>query len=216
MQRERRIVQIIIDDREANTEVTRVLQEMEGVEVTVQRLSLGDYQIDGKLLVERKTLFDLAASIKDGRLFEQACKLASNPMRSVVILEGTAEDLTHSRMSREAIQGALITITIILGIPLLRSRDAQESARLLLYAARQMGTIPFRSFQRKGKRPKGKRALQLRLLQDLPGIGPERANRLLEAFGSIEAVVTMPADRLAVVNGIGFKTARKIRWAVSP
>jgi ERCC4-type nuclease len=209
------LTDVIVDDREANSEVVRALHEMERVAIAVRRLPLGDYQIEGKLLVERKTLADLAGSIKDGRLFRQACRLASSPIRSAMILEGTGDDLLRNRMHREAIQGALITITVILGIPLLRSRDARESARLLMYAARQIGATPSRALPRKGKRPKGKRRLQLHILQGLPGIGPERAAHLLETFGSIEAVVSARADQLAEVHGIGLKTAQAIRWAVS-
>lgn len=207
---------VIVDDREANSEVVRALQQTEGVDITVKRLPLGDYQIEGKLLVERKTLTDLASSIKDGRLFQQACRLASNSMRSAIILEGTAHDLVGSQMQREAIQGALITITIVLGIPLLRSKDPHESARLLLYAARQTCTIPGRALPRRGKRPTGKRRLQLHILQGMPGVGLDRAARLLKTFGSVEAVVTAQAEELAEVPGIGLKTAKAIRWSVSP
>jgi ERCC4-type nuclease len=206
---------VVVDDREAKSEVMRALQEIDDLEVEVQRLALGDYWIDGKLLVERKTIGDLASSIKDGRFFQQACRLASSSIRSVVILEGTADDLLRSRMRREAIQGALITLTIILGIPMLRSKDPFETARLLLYAARQMGSTRYRSYQRKGKRPQGKRKLQLHILQGLPGVGPERAAHLIETFGSVEAVVTAGTDQLAEVRGIGLKTAHAIRWAVS-
>lgn len=208
-------VRIIVDDREANSEVVLSLRQTKGVAIDVQHLSLGDYQIEGRLLVERKTLIDLVGSIKDGRLFQQACRLASSPMRSAVILEGTADDLLRSGMRREAIQGALITITIILGIPLLRSRDPRESARLLLYAARQMGTIPSRALPRKGKRPRGKTKLQLHILQGFPGVGPERACRLLEVFRSVEAVVSASADQLSTVPGVGQKTANAIRWSLS-
>jgi ERCC4-type nuclease len=45
----------------------------------------------------------------------------------------------------------------------------------------------------------------------LPAVGPERAVRLLERFGSVRAVMTGWADDLAAVNGIGKRTAAKIR-----
>jgi len=66
----------------------------------------------------------------------------------------------------------------------------------------------------KGYRPKGKRARQLFLLQGLPGVGPERAARLLDRFGSVQSVMTASADDLAAVNGIGERTAAKIRWVL--
>ncbi|MBM4161773.1 MAG: nuclease [Ignavibacteria bacterium] len=209
-------IRIIVDDRESGSGVAHALMEMNGLEVEVRRLGLGDYCIDGNLLIERKTFGDLARSIRDGRLFQQGCRLASSPIRAAVILEGTADDLIRSHMRREAIQGALITLTIVLGIPVLRSRNPSESAHLMLYAARQMGRISFRSLPRRGKRPRGKRKLQLHILQGLPGVGPGRAERLIETFKSVEAVVTATPDLLAEVQGIGIKTAQAIRNSVTP
>ena len=209
-------IPVVVDDREAGSEVLHALRAIDGLAVEVRRLGLGDYYVNENLLIERKTFGDLASSIKDGRLFQQASRLASSPTRSAVILEGTADDLIRSRMRREAIQGALITLTIILGIPVLRSKDPIESARLMLFAARQMSTIPHRSFPRKGKRPQGKRKLQLHILQGLPGVGPGRAARLIESFGSVEAVMTATAAHLAEVQGIGMKTAQAIRISLIP
>ncbi|MCU7905326.1 MAG: hypothetical protein KZQ76_05595 [Candidatus Thiodiazotropha sp. (ex Epidulcina cf. delphinae)] len=40
--------------------------------IGVRRLEVGDYEVDGRFLVERKTLHDLITSIKDSRLFRQA------------------------------------------------------------------------------------------------------------------------------------------------
>ncbi len=207
-------IRVIADDREANSETVQELKKIAGVEVLIQRLSLGDYEIDGSLLFERKTLIDLTASIKDGRLFRQACKLASCPMRCAIILEGTTKDLVASKMRREAIQGALIMLTIVLGIPLLRSKDPQETARLMLYAAKQIRAVELGAVARRIKRPKGKRKLQLHLLQGLPGVGPERARNMLDMFGSVEGVITAKQEELIKVPGIGRHLAKTIRWVV--
>ncbi len=212
---------VIVDDREVGSGTVAALQAMDEVDLVVERLPLGDYAWDDRLLFERKTLIDLAASLKDGRLLRQASRLASASMRGVLILEGTARDLAASGMRREAIQGALVTITVVLGIPLLRAKDAGESARLMRYTARQIRALRDasareaypRSFPT--KRPRGKRKTQLHILQGLPGIGPKRARRLLERFGSVEAALTATAEELASVSGLGHHTADAIRWAVS-
>jgi DNA excision repair protein ERCC-4 len=209
-------IQIIADDRESQSQVIEALRRQNGAEVTIRRLALGDYLLDERLLFERKTLRDFAVSLKDGRLFEQGVRLAASPLHKVMILEGSARDLAESGMRREALQGALIRLTLFLGIPLLRSADAEESARLMLYAARQFDHIarqmPPRLF--KGKRPKGKHKTQLRILQSLPGIGPSAAHNLLEQFGSVEAVLAADEQALLSVTGIGAGRAKSIRWAV--
>jgi ERCC4-type nuclease len=118
-------------------------------------------------------------------------------------------------MHREAIQGALIALTLFLGIPLLRSMDPQETAALMLFAARQARTFATGALPRKGLRPRGKVRVQQHILQGLPGIGPARAKGLLERFGTIEAVMAAPVADLATVPGIGERTAKLIRWAVA-
>jgi DNA excision repair protein ERCC-4 len=208
-------IKIIADDREANSKTVQELRKLAGVEVHIQRLPLGDYEIDRAILFERKSLIDLVVSIKDGRLFRQGIKLASSPIRCAIVLEGTAQDLKDSKMRREAIQGALVSLTIVLGIPLLRSKNPQETARLMIYAARQIRTMASGAIARRAKRPRGKRKLQLHFLQGLPGVGPERARNMLDTFGSVEKVITTDRNELMRVPGIGPFLAKKIRWIVA-
>lgn len=209
-------IHVVADDREEGSGVIEALAARDDTTVTVDRRSLGDYRVDDGLCVERKTLPDLAVSIADGRLFRQASRLASASTRAAVVLEGTARDLADSEMRREALQGALLTLTLRLDLPLLRAKAPAETARLLCYAARQRrrtqtGAVPRASG---GSRPSGRRRTQLYVLQGLPGVGPTRAQRLLEQFGSVEAVMTASVKSLEEVEGIGPKTAQSIRWAV--
>ena len=91
-------------------------------------------------------------------------------------------------VSREALQGALVTLMLIFDAPVFRSSDPRESARLILYIGSQLVRlrdteyVPYR--QAKAKR---KKTRQLRILQSLLGIGPDRAMQLLERFGTVRA-----------------------------
>ncbi|TAM61192.1 MAG: nuclease [Rhodanobacter sp.] len=205
---------LVVDDRECRGPMPAALAACNAFAVEVRRLSVGDYCLDDALLFERKTLPDLAASIKDGRLFEQALRLAKAKLPAALILEGSARDLASSGMRAEAIQGALVTVSLFIGLPLLRTRNAEETARTLQYAARQRRAVGCGALPRHGCRPKGKAALQSYVLQGLPGIGPRRAARLIQRFGSIQAVIAADADALADVDDIGALTARKLRWCV--
>ncbi len=209
------MISVIADDREKDGGVVQELLTRQDCEVSIRRLRLGDYQVGARLLFERKTLPDLIASIADGRLFRQASRLAASPLRGVILLEGRARDISATGMSREAIQGALISVSVMLGIPLLRARDASESAKLMIYAGRQIHSIANGALPRFCARPKSKRRMQLHILQGLPGVGPARANCLLEKYGSVEAALSTSTDELALLSGIGKATARKIRWAVA-
>jgi len=107
-------------------------------------------------------------------------------------------------------QGAIITTTLIFGIPLLRSTCPRETADLILYAAdqfhRRTTTIP----KRPGYHPKGLTRQQSFLLQAIPEIGPSKAKRLLATFGSPFGVAAATIEELQTVEGIGASAATKI------
>jgi len=211
---DRRKISVIIDDRECRSGLPEFLRVFEDVDVSVRRLSLGDVEVDGRFLFERKTLHDLVVSIRDGRLFQQTARLAASERRSALILEGRGRDLAACRMRREAIQGALMTVSLFFGVPVLRSLDREETAWLCCSVARQGRRFATGALPRRGKRPKGKRRRQLSFLQGLPGVGPSRAAQLLETFGNVEGVMTAGMADLSAVSGIGRKTAESIRWVV--
>lgn len=206
---------VVADDREGGSPVLERLRESPRFALRIRRMPLGDYRVDDRFLFERKTLADLAASIASGRLFSQALRLAAlETLRPALILEGTAADWRDSGMHREAVQGALVTLMLFLGLPVLRARSARESVAIMRYAAVQGRVAGYRGCHRPGRRPKGKAAVQHRILQTLPGVGPERAGQLLRRFGSVRAVMSANEAVLTEVTGIGKTLAGRIVWAV--
>ena len=131
------ILMIVADDRERRGGVIECLEEMTDVRVEVQRIEEGDFVVERQFVVERKTLRDFAQSLLDGRLFRQASRLAQSSLRRVLVLEGKAEDLRACNVTRDSLQGALITVGVFYGIPILRAMDPAETARLIVYLARQ-------------------------------------------------------------------------------
>lgn len=205
-------IKIVVDDREAASGIMEHLYQIPDLHVCVQRLHAGDYVVDGAAIFERKSACDFAGSLIDGRLFAQASRLAKQPQRAAFILEGPASAWEALGVRREAIQGALVSLTLLFDLPVLRTRNVEETAHLLLYAARQLGRLqradPLPHGPNKAKR---RRTRQLRILQSLPGIGSDRAKRLLDHFGNVQACFTASAEDLRQVPGIGLKTAATIR-----
>lgn len=204
-------LRIEIDDRERNLDLLAALRGIDGIEIACTHLEIGDFQIDDAVVIERKTAADFAASLIDGRLFSQASRMAQSPLRPAYIIEGSAEDWKSTHVTRSALQGALISLMLIFDIPVLRSMDPEETARLVYYTGQQLirarfgGRVPTRQIKAKRRSTR-----QRRVLQSLPGIGPERARRLLEHFGSVRSCLAADAGELAAVPGIGPETARKI------
>lgn len=208
-------IRVLVDDRERAGEMLWVWEGNPEVTYEITRLTVGDYCVDDSILFERKSFRDLAASIRDGRLFDQARRLVSSGRRSALILEGTSKDVTAMNLPRHGIQGALVSLALVVGLPVIRSTGPEETARLILYAARQIRATTYDLLPYRGRRPRGRRRAQLRILQDLPGVGAHRAVRLLETFGSVETVFSADEDELCDVPGIGPDTARRIRRLVT-
>jgi DNA excision repair protein ERCC-4 len=208
--------EIIIDHRENQSSVWEYLSALPDIQLRWKDLSTGDYIVEQGAVFERKTASDFAASLIDQRLFSQAKRLAEQPLRAAFIIEGSPDDWNMLAVRREALQGALITLTLIFDLPVFRSRDPKETAQLLVYAGHQFARLHedeprYRIY--KGKR---KRTQQVRLLATLPAVGSDRAYRLLDYFGSVQACITASAHELEKVPGIGPKTAAAIRDLVSP
>ena len=204
--------QIAIDDRERSSGVADALSRRPGVNITTCRLSLGDYEVDSTLIVERKTLADFAVSVLDGRLFRQAARLAKNQeARTCLILEGTAERYPSLAISNSAFQGALIAVTLVFGVPVLRSATPEETADLILFAAQQLHRQAALPARRIGAKGGSIRRSQLLLLQAVPMVGPLRAEALLEFFGRPSQIAKTDVEILAEVNGIGPTIAANIQ-----
>lgn len=208
-------VSIWVDDREARMcGVATRLAEMQGVTVGAKRIQTGDYLIEEKAVLERKRVPDFLKSLAEGRLFRQASRLAASPLRPFLILEGASREWRQAGISREGIQGALVALAIGFGIPVLRSLDEAETARLILYTARQLQATSSTALRRPSRIIRGKLARQIYILTGIPKVGAARAKRLLDHFKTIEGVMAASPESLAEVDGIGMQTAQQIHWAV--
>jgi len=207
-------VRIVADDRENAGGVIEALRERNDVVLEVRRLAIGDFIVENNFAIERKTLRDFAASVIGGRWFKQTAAIAVGARRGVIVLEGTTSTAGELGVPRAALQGALITVSVFYGLAVLRADGPAETACLLVYLGRQAQRFANGALPRPGYRPKGRRARQLFILQGLPGVGPDRAERLLDHFGSIKNVANASAEELAAIDGIGESISAKIRWAV--
>jgi Fanconi anemia group M protein len=90
------------------------------------RLQAGDYLLDDRILVERKTHADLLASLVDGRLFPQVARLARSRFRSLMVIEGRASS-ADPQVHSHSIEGALVSIAAMWRLPVFHSADAEAS-----------------------------------------------------------------------------------------
>lgn len=200
---------IVCDNREQPGQVVKHLSQL-GAKVETRNLDVADFILSDRIVVERKTPEDLASSLVDGRLFDQLVRLKDYP-RPILILEGDGIQTTRN-IAPEAIMGALASVTVDYGIPIMSTRDAQETARFLLAVAkREQGREGRRIAVRPTTGTKDAHAMRVHVLASLPRVSEVRAEALLDRFGSVVGVLTATASELAEVGGIGPKIAQDLR-----
>jgi len=105
----------------------------------------------------------------------------------------------------------LAAIVIDLGVSVICSRDAAETACLLFTMAERAQSTRRIAPKVHGKKvPKTLPDQQAYIISMIPSIGPVTARALLQHFGSIQAVFSASTLDLTRVSGIGKQTAEKI------
>ncbi|MDD1741246.1 MAG: DEAD/DEAH box helicase, partial [Methanothrix sp.] len=199
---------VFVDYRERD--MAKLLESM-GLEVTLRNLEVGDYVISERVAVERKTAQDFVASIIDPQrnLFRQMADLARTYDRPILILEG--RDFYGTQMSPSSIQGAMASVAVDYGVPIIPAENQDETARIIALLVRRE--------KKEGREPKAhghKTARTLKeqqeyLISAIPSVGPRVARNLLRHFGSIEKVMIASEEELKGVALVGPKIAERIR-----
>jgi len=128
---------MIIDFREKD--ILKYCIEMnKNIEIKTENLLLGDILID-KLLIERKTINDLAASIVDGRYREQSFRLLKaldEGYKVFYFIEGNM-DLYTGAISKHTLVSTIYSL-IHKGFQVLLTKNCKETAFFLLQFAEKM------------------------------------------------------------------------------
>ncbi len=210
-------VEIVADQRELDSNIARDLSTRDGIETRLETLAVGDYVLSDRVVVERKTVADFMDTLTGGdrSMFEQVGDATRNYGRPVVVIEG--EDLFGARnVHHKAIQGALASLAVDFGASVLRTSDEDETADLLEVIAGREQEVADREVSVHGeKQSKTLPEQQEYVVAAIAEVGPVTARTLLEAFGSVEAVMTADKDDLLEVSGIGDVTADRIREVIA-
>ncbi|NOY11600.1 MAG: DEAD/DEAH box helicase [Archaeoglobi archaeon] len=201
---------IYADSREMRSGVVRKLRER-GVEVIVRNLEVADYVLSERVGVERKTVDDFLDSLVGReRLFSQIMNLKRSYQRPVVIIEGESI-YGRRRVNPSSVRGAIATIAIDFGVPVIFTRNEDETADFLVSIARREQEIKKRDVSLHAD--KTKRSLREELeyvVSAIPEVGPVIARSLLEHFGTVRAIANASVEELMKVPKVGRKTAERI------
>ncbi len=202
---------IVVDDRERV--IAKILHRKDVI-VDIRRIEVGDFIISKRVVVERKTISDFVNSIIDRRIFKQIENMKEFYERPIIILEGIEDIYSVRNVHPNAIRGAIASISVDYGIPIIRTSNAEETAEMLIAIARREQSEK-KEISLHKKKPMTKAEIQVYVVSSLPMIGPNTAKRLLEYFGTIENVFTANVDELMKVEGIGKEKAKKMRELIT-
>ena len=178
---------IIIDDRETSSKVVEVLSDM-GAAIKLERLPQGDFAIGDRILVERKTARDFVDTLIDRDLLGQVKAMAEAVTRPMVIIEGG--DLYSQRdIHPNAIRGVLAALTVDMGVSLLFTTDAEDTAKMLFVIAKREESERGERKVHPHKSYHSVREEQEYIVSAFPEIGLRNARLLLAHFGSVKAIV---------------------------
>jgi len=212
-------INIVCDNRERASSVLQELDSLSNndlkVNLTLEQLSVGDYQISEDVVIERKTLSDLESSIIDGRIFNQLKDLTLIK-RSALIIEGDFSKLYSSkRINGKAIIGLLTSIGLNYRIPIFFTKNQKETALFLYIMSKKEQVSSGNYSDQKLRFSKTKMSVtqwQLFIVQSFPDVGPTLAKSILKEFKSIKNIANAEKDALLNIEKLGPKKAEKIKY----
>ena len=203
--KEKMNTKILIDYREKNSLVPVILKR-KGFLIEFVELKVADYILN-EIAIERKTVDDFISSILDGRLIHQLEELKQYEKKFIMI-EGIEEKpLYHknSRINENAIRGMLLSITLKHNIPIIYTKNPEDSAIFLEVLSNKKENIksinPSKKILDKKDRAKY-------ILEGFEGIGPKKADLLLEEFNSLRNIFLLSEDIIKEKLGKNFEGFR--------
>ena len=167
------------------------------------------YVLSERAAVERRTSSTFLRGIQDKTLFASAIHLRQRYEIAALVVEGEV-DYSRTALHPQAVRGALTSMLVAYGLPVLATPNLEETAALIAMMARQVQAgIPEISLNYKRKAA-NLADQQRRVIEMLPGCGISMARELLQTFGSIERITGLTQAELCGVRGIGPKRAAEI------
>jgi ERCC4-type nuclease len=133
-------MELIIDCREQKLydlclSLVNTVEKFKNIKLSSANLEIGDIIVnfngDNKLIIERKTVSDLLASIKDKRYDEQHHRLNASvwhPHNIFYLIEGSTVSLTHDK---QTVYSSIFSMSYYKGFSILKSESLNDSAYIL-------------------------------------------------------------------------------------
>jgi ERCC4-type nuclease len=198
------------DFMEAFEFVKKTFPNFNDIQMTKKNLEIGDIEFpDYGIIIERKTLNDLASSIKDGRYSEQSHRLVNSPIHNHSIYYLIEGDITK-RSDKTMLYSAMVSLQHFKGFSVIRVSNINESVYFLCnmlvklkkenkpgFYQKTLENISeeetdkqYTSFVKKQKKANiTKNNIHEIMLMQVPGISDTIARGILKEFGTIQNLI---------------------------
>jgi len=204
-----------VDNRE-DPKIFNILDKMK-TPYSKEQLLVGDYyEPEKNMIVERKTVEDLLESYVDKRIFSQCENMEANFDENYLFISGEFKSIFFKplppqlkHIKTESFYKMLIHLTR--SFPKLKIISFSTDAQLL------KGVVELFSYEGNKRlaniirRKASKEDVFLSQICCVPGIGLERAKRILKTIGSTYKLFDASAESLEEIEGIGKIQANRIK-----
>ena len=193
-------MELIIDNRENS--LIKLLEE-NNINFEKKNLEIGDIQFieNDKLIyiIERKTVNDLGASIKDGRYKEQKVRvLANNTGNIYYIIEGNIDDC--NTLNRKALLGSIINMIFRDNIKIINSNNVLDTYNIIIQIQTKYNDGKFKqiennkdsyisSIKTNKKENMSKELCNIIQLATIPGVSKNISKIVIEQYGNISNLI---------------------------
>ncbi len=206
---------IIVDYRESKSNVIKKLFELDCL-IDVKKLEVGDFLCSERACIERKTTNDFLNSLIDKRLFSQAKDLREQFEKPLIIIEGEDNLFSLRKIHPNAIMGALSSLVIDYGIPIIKTNTPFETAQMIKTIAKREQFKNGSSVSLRGKKTRFSDKEQKQfIVEGLPFVGPKLAETLLKEFRTIKNIFNAKKEDLKKIKNLGEKKAEYIVKIIS-
>ena len=219
------LIKIDTREKDLHLECLQRTCNNENIRIESEMLPLGDiilYNDNGNelVIIERKTLYDLASSIKDGRYKEQGYRLnecSTHNHNIIYLVEGNLQSYNpnRGRLERKSILSAFVTITYFKGFMLHRTEGLSETAEWIVNYAIKLQNENRKAFydtscdscEEVGKaqsyvsvssRVKKSNVthdnIGAIMLSQIPGVSTAVSNAVMEKYGTLKNLIHVLSD----------------------
>ena len=218
---------------------------LQNIELTVEVLDIGDFIICDdndieKLIVERKSLNDLASSIKDGRYIEQSLRLSNLSLHNhniIYLVEGNLSTWTNKyKVQANTLHSAIFSLNYYKGFSVHKTNDMTETAEYLLRVCdklnRSQKKVPYyhdgeindnkkipdnyvsviKKVKKDNITPENISEI---ILSQIPGISAKTSQVIINQFGSLYQLLSALNDDPKCMDNISFTTEKGTRRKIS-